>query len=633
MSAIAGLLNFDGEKVSQASLEEALQAQAHRIRGASRTIELGTVALAGDDLAIARAEQGGLAIVCDVRLDNRTDLCAELGLSAREPNTAIILAAYAKWGEDCAARLLGDFALAIWDGRREALYCARDHAGVRPFCYGLSNRQFAFASEPKGVMTPGAGGDIDPARIAGYLMGIAPDRTSTWRPGVQRLAPGHWLRLERGKLDVQSHWRPCAPGSFREGEVVEAFSALMTEAVQCRLGGETGAMLSGGLDSSAIAMLAQRASDHPFRTYSMIFGGSADERPQIDKVLAAGRFKPQLIDMSAVGPFDEFERVLGEQDGPFLAPGIQGSRRLYDSAAAGGVCALLDGHGGDEVVSHGLGRLKQLAVTRRWRKLWRNVSAEADVYQTSRMGMFLTYWRFFGPWRGAFRRLDTLFRSTGRGAGGRIGANPTGLLDGGFADAVGAGRRLAEDLEGRSAYRTEIEQHILMLNGPIQPHALEILDAASAHAGIEPRYPFWDKRLVEFCLSLKPEDKLHDGWTRYTLRRAMQGLAPDEIAWRRDKFNFASRLAEAMCRHHAALMDDIILSATSALEGYVDLEVLRTFYLRMKSDPGAAPGDEVQAIWRSVALALWLETSNTQAARRPGQREVAPTRVREASYG
>ena len=121
----------------------------------------------------------------------------------------------------------------------------------------------------------------------------------------------------------------------------------------------------------------------------MVFGG-ADERPQIDAVLASGRFAPHFLDMTAVGPFDDFDKVLSEQDGPFLAPGLQGCRRLYAEAAGGGVEALLDGHGGDEVVSHGLGRLKHLALTRRWRKLWGYANAEADIYQTSRAALFMS---------------------------------------------------------------------------------------------------------------------------------------------------------------------------------------------------------------------------------------------------
>ncbi|MFT3722149.1 MAG: asparagine synthase-related protein [Hyphomonadaceae bacterium] len=624
MSAIAGLLRLDGGDVRQATIDAALQALAHRIRGQSQIWTSGNVGFGGDDLLVAERAPGPLVIACDARLDNRAELCAELGLSMGEANKEVILAAYARWGDDCPAHLLGDFAFAIWDSPHRRLFCARDQVGVRPFCYALSDRQFAFASEPKGVEVGGSNQEIDPARIAGYLMAIAPDPTSTWRPGVKRLPPGHWLKVERGQLEVQSYWRPSAPSALRDGEVVEAFRALLDEAVKCRLSGETGAMLSGGLDSSAIAVLAQRSQERTLRTFSMVFSGHADERPQIDQILGAGKFDPHFIDMSAVGPFEAFGKALAEQDGPFLAPGLEGCRRLYASAADSGATALLDGHGGDEVVSHGLGRLKHLATTGRWRTLWRNAPAEADLYQTSRLALFFTYWRYFGPMRGIIRKL---------GSGGAAQWDPVHCLDPELAATTGARELRARELDGRRAYRTEIDQHVAALNAPIQPHALEVLDQASSHAGIEARYPFWDRRLIEFCLALRPEDKLNDGWTRYTLRRAMRGIAPDEIAWRRDKFNFVSRLAEAMCLRHQALMDDIILSPSSVLAGYADLGVLRSVYAKMKASPVRAPGVEVQAIWRSIALAIWLEGLKAQRGAGNGRGSVRPLMTQEAGGG
>ena len=96
---------------------------------------------------------GDLAITADVRLDNRDELLAALGLADRSmSDAALVLAAYRRWATDCPSRLLGDFAFALWDAHRRALFCARDHFGVKPFCYSAGTDRFVFASEIKALL-------------------------------------------------------------------------------------------------------------------------------------------------------------------------------------------------------------------------------------------------------------------------------------------------------------------------------------------------------------------------------------------------------------------------------------------------------------------------------------------------
>ena len=153
---------------------------------------------------------------------------------------------------------------------------------------------------------------------------------------------------------------------------------------------------------------------------------------------------------------------------------------------------------------------------------------------------------------------------------------------------------------------SERTQHAWYLSSPRLAHAFEVLDRAAARAGIEPRYPFWDKRLVEFCLALPSQEKLKDGWARLILRRAMEGILPPAVQWRRDKLDFAPHVIRGMLVHHRSLLDRVLLDDAHGIGGYVDLPAVAEAYRRIVEQADAADGHDVKAVSRAVTLALWL---------------------------
>ncbi|RUV83448.1 lasso peptide isopeptide bond-forming cyclase, partial [Mesorhizobium sp. M1A.F.Ca.IN.022.07.1.1] len=157
MSGVAGiLLRQDGSPAAAADIQQMLARMRHRARDGSswwtdRHAALGHAWLntTGEQGPGPLTMAGGkLAITADCRLDNREELLARLGVRDRSAADAILLMhAYLKWGEACPTYLQGDFAFAVWDAERRALFCARDHFGVKPFYYHCADRRFAFASE------------------------------------------------------------------------------------------------------------------------------------------------------------------------------------------------------------------------------------------------------------------------------------------------------------------------------------------------------------------------------------------------------------------------------------------------------------------------------------------------------
>lgn len=562
----------------------------------------------------------GLAVVADARIDNASDLARQLGVDAGAPTEVLIGAAYRRWHDDCTAHLEGDFAFALWDAAARRLLCARDPAGIRPFYYSRTGGAFRFAQSP-GVLVRAIGQAprLRDEAVAAYLFGRVIEAEGTFFEGIQRLKAGHVLVLQAGEIGLRRYYE-LAPAAPAGRDAAEEFGHLLAEAVRkCATGArQVGALLSGGLDSSSIACVlrdqrrAANAGDLP--VFSMAFRepDRSNERPYIDRVLADGGMTPHILELDGYRPLDGLEALLEACDGPTHAPNLACLRQVVGAAADSGVDVLLDGHGGDEVVGHGYGLLSELAARGAWFSLWREARAAADNYGYS--SLVLT--RRVAAREG---RLDA-----------RLAAKLLAPFDRQPRTASsGPAHVLSRDLIDRTAFREllrgfvppeaavgEREQHHAVLTSALQPYAFEVHAAFYRSMGVQACYPFWDRRLVEFCFGLPAREKLSGGWSRLVLRRAMAGIVPDPVLKRRDKLDFTVHLARGLVRHHRDRIESLFADGPqNRLAPYCDLAAARTAFAAICADPDAAPGRRVQMVWRAVALGTWLDQPIAVAAR------------------
>ncbi|WP_192251126.1 lasso peptide isopeptide bond-forming cyclase [Mesorhizobium silamurunense] len=629
MSGVAGiLLRQDGRPAAAADIQQMLARMRHRARDGSswwtdRSAALGHAWLdtTGEDGPGPLTMAGGkLAITADCRLDNRDELLARLGIRDRPVADAMLLMrAYLKWGEACPTYLQGDFAFAIWDAERRALFCVRDHFGVKPFYYHSTARRFAFASEIGPLLTlDGVGRNLSEHQISGFLAGLPDDPQSTHYAEIFRLPARHTLTVTGSQVTLRRYWQIEPSAKPLRSDAAEEFRHLFSQSVQNRMRGtpSVGAMLSGGLDSSSIACVAglqAAAAQKPkLKTFSLVFekGSSMDEQPFIDAVLDRYQLDGTLIAVGDYAPFAEFERILEEQEGTFLAPGLSLTRSIYRTASVKGVKVLLDGHGGDEVVSQGYGHLHELAHGGRWLDLWRELHGAAKTYGEGMLSLYFKFLAAYGPaWRVArMRAMAKRFL-------GKLRRRPLHAPRAAWAGLVNPELARRTDLAERfhragympaNVSTSEALTHRWLLSTGLVPHAFEVLDKAAANFGIEPRYPFWDKPLVEFCLALPGAEKLHNGFGRHVLRRAMEGVLPPAVQWRRDKIDFTASLVKGMIVNHRDLLDRLLVSDSDLIAPYVNLPEVNAVYARMLRRPEQATLPDVQHIWRSASLSLWL---------------------------
>ena len=655
MSSFVGLLRLDGAPVDASTIEAMLHRLAHRVTpdGARRAsvrqrgpIGLGCAVLpttAGarrelerpDDHQVWREGDRELWIASDGRLDNRAEVLGALNANsaAREwSDGRVMLAAYARWGEASAARLRGDFAYAIWDAGRQNLFCARDALGVKPFYYAHAPGQFfAFASEVKALWcVPGIDSSVNPAHIADYLASRTRDKTSTFYKNAQRLAPAHWMNVsdETDELRPQLYWELDGESELKlDGDarandeeyarrVRASFGRSLGERMDCE--GKLAAFLSGGLDSSSIAALAEReieAARKPLTTFSTVFERFAqcDERAYIDQTLARGDFAPLWMNGDNISPFDGLERIVWHLDGPSPGPNVCSAWAQYRHLSEANVSVVLDGHGGDEIICMGYERVGELLRGGQFALAWREIGS-LHRHGVTRQAPAQQMWSallWHARDKRGWGRLTRPLRS--RYARRMREADSTQQL---FAHSLSViapqALALLQDEESPlPGHQSTRQGHAETIAMAIQPLALEGTDAMSGAHALETRCPFWEQQLVQLCVSLPADQKMRDGHNRYIMRRAMEGVLAPAVQWRRDKTDFGPQITTTLCERESQRLDRFLdrwEQMVPALESYVDMERAQSHWQALQN----APAGSVEAVlystvlWKIFSLGTWL---------------------------
>ncbi|MCL5271630.1 MAG: asparagine synthase-related protein [bacterium] len=564
---------------------------------------------------------GTAVLTADARIDNRNELSAALfgGSSPHREITdgELILAAWEKWGEDCAGHLLGDFAFAIWDATRRRLFCARDHSGVHPLVYYASPDLFAFASEIGALWAvPGIPRRLNETRVADFLAAFYEDKSATFYRDIYRLPPAHILTATTDNVTVRRYWALDPTRELRlptDRDYVEHFRATFTEAVRCRTHCQApvAAELSGGLDSSSIACVARRAlregRGRELHTITAVFPSLADDHPHLDD----GRYVSQVTGLDGVIPHEvqvdnlnPLNRALGSLDEHLNIPNLFMFQEFFARAAGQGARVLLSGHDGDSTVSNGLEYLRWLARSGRWPRLWSEASALARAQGGRRRAALWFCWVHGlrpaipdfarNAWRFTMRRPKSgvqYFR---------------GVIRQDFARRTGLEERLAglasEPLGGKPTIR---DGHLAAITSGLHLCAMEGSNALASRAGVEHRYPFYDRRLIELCLALPLSLILRGGRTRHIFREAMTGMVPQGILDRLDKTDMSANFCYRLLAAGRPAIERFLYTEPDLIAPYVDLESVRGAWERFQSDPFRRISDSMR-VYFAASLGVWL---------------------------
>lgn len=603
MCGIAGYLSTRGAEVPADLIQRMTDAVAHRGPDGAGIWRAGGVAFGHRRLSILDlSEQGhqpmvdeetGLVITFNGEIYNYVEirqLLVERGYRFRShSDTEVILKAYDLWGEECVRKFNGMWAFAIHDPRRRIVFCSRDRFGVKPFYYAETAQGLAFGSEIRQLLPllPRVQADMDV--LVGFLdLRVAEPLDRTFFAGVRKLPGGHNLvfDLATRKYTVQRHYalnQQAEHAALDEAQALARFDVLFDDAIGLRLRSDVqvGTCLSGGMDSSSIATRAARsyrhASQHDFSAITAISEDPATDESEFARLVVkdAGlkwiTVKPGYEDFRAA-----IDAVVRAQEEPFASASIFMQYFVMREARRAGIPVLLDGQGGDETLlgydryfaDHLLQSLRHFRLKQAWavvRGLGRNGRPGA---------LRVLVWNllyFHAPWlrRLATREQQALLQPRWRA---RAAAAEGGQAEGGDMFAM----------QKRELERTNL------------PALLRYEDKNSMAHSIETRLPFLDYRLVELATALPVDVKLHEGWGKYLLRKAMDGRMPATIVWRKHKFGFEAPEARWMRLHADTIRETIVSSPLLR-------EVLQPQALEAQGLAKLKQG----MLWRLYSVALW----------------------------
>lgn len=626
MSGIVGIYHPDGKPVTTEKLGLMLDAIAHRGSDGANFWHQDNVGLGHRMLWTTpesllerlpwcdRATDTG--ITADARIDNRDELISLLDLkhlpAEKITDSTLILKAYHKWGIDCPQKLLGDFAFAIWDGKQQQLFCARDPMGIKPFYYYYSSNVFIFGSEIKTLFFHSAvPKHLNELKVGYYLQRFCDEQSETFYKDIYRLPAASYLVVNPKSKKINSYWSLDPKQELRfnsEREYIETFREIFTEAVSCRLRSAfpVGSSLSGGLDSSSIACTARLLlanTSKQLHTFSAIFPNLPakdlpiiDERGYMETVTSLGGFIPHQIRADLLNPLLD---LLWQDEEPILAPNQYIHQGMYECANQNGVRVFLDGIDGDSTVSHGWTYLTELAISGRWLTLKREVNAAARRCRLSRKLILRTYVAeplFFRPltylWQKACGEEDLHHE----------------LIDSDFARKIELTKWMHRDTNSEPGLTLDSRKiHAVGLMSGLYPHVMAITDKFSSQFSLEARYPFFDRRLMEFCVAIPTSQKFNQGWTRAILRSAMKDILPLEVGQRVTKARLGANFRRNFLEKAGETIKQTI-EQKEVLQAYVSLPYLDRAYQRYSSKIQAQDDDDLN-IFACTVIAKWIQQS------------------------
>ncbi len=636
MCGIAGILSFDGDpaRVGRARLKAMAEALAHRgpdgsgffIDTSRHEIGLAHARLSIIDLAGGRQpignEDGSIQVVFNGEIFNYLELREQLVRRGHRfstsSDTEVLVHLYEEEGDDFVHQLNGQFALALWDGRKRRLVLVRDRPGILPVYYLHTASELVFGSEIKALLAVAARPRVNPEALRQVMTMWAPLSPETLFENVFEVEPGQIVTVADGHLRKRYYWRWELPRdgegrAGRDADLAEELVALLDDATRIRLRADVpvGAYLSGGLDSSVLTGLVARTAGHRLRTFSIGFQDREfDETDHQQQMIAFIDADHSRVSVSRCDVAAGFAAAIRSAETPITRTAPVPMAMLSAHVRDSGFKVVLTGEGADEVFG-GYDLFKEAKIRA---FCARSRDSRFRPLLLKRLYPYLTFTQ--GQ---TVAILKSYFAALDDDPGAPTFSHRPRFLSGSRAevflspdfraqfDAVGPeGRlleRLGDGLGGRCLFHRAqlLEARTLLAGYLLSSQGDRMLMAHS----VEGRVPYLDHRVIEFGNGLDPRLKMKVLNEKYLLKKGAAALVPPTIV-RRPKQPYRAPDAIAFLGpDRPAYVSELLSAGTLRSYGYFD--AARVGHLVRKLDD-AARRDRPVSHADSVAFITILST-------------------------
>jgi asparagine synthase (glutamine-hydrolysing) len=446
-----------------------------------------------------------------------------------ESDTEVILAAWSVWGEKALERFRGMWAFAIYNKRSNILFLCRDRFGIKPLYYSFRNNELLFASEIKALLKSELVSRTAylPA-IVDFMIGFHDHCDTTFFKDIIQIPPAHFLKVDLNSKKAESiKYYDLNKATAAVTSDLDDFKIAFNETINLHLRSDvkTGTCLSGGIDSSAVAIEASRQMLNFYNKPFFAVTAQSEEADNDETRFAEEVVKKGHINWYKVKPgVDDFlnnwKKCLWYQDEPVFGPSIFMQYMVMKEASEQGIKVMLDGQGGDELL---LGYERYypayfLHLVKR-KSFSRVIKAFFEAVDNSKLNhrQMLAYSAYF-----LIPQIRFLVQKK------KLKSLPKELVK----------ESLDRLMDSSRSYRNIREMQIAEITKFQLPHLLKYEDRNSMAWSVEARVPFIDHVIVEKALTLKPDLKIKDGYTKWALRKIMEDELPENIIWRKNKIGF-----------------------------------------------------------------------------------------------
>lgn len=545
-------------------------------------------------------------------LELRQELIAHGHSFETHSDTEVIIHLYEQYGEECLAKTNGMFSFVILDQRRKRVFAARDRFGLKPFYFYREADAFYFASEPKAFFAAAVlDAEPDPKGLQEYLTFQFTLGAKTMFKHICKLEPGHYLSIDLGRdlpmrkscwWDLHFHHDP----HHTEDYFVDKLFALVNDSVKIRMRADVpvGSYLSGGLDSSTVAVIAAGSvPGAPFHTFT----GKFSEGPEYDESHYARLVADQAatvhheLTMRAEDFIKTIEEIIFALDEPCAGPGVF-PQYCVSGVAREHVKVVLGGQGGDEIFT-GYARYLVAYLEEVLRggifetndKSRHAVSLESIVPNLPLLRQYVPMLRQFWS-TGLFEDLDRRYFSLVDRSDGLSGILTPEALGNGNTDCFESFRSIFFRHENASYINKmcyfDIKSSL--------PALLQVDDRTGMAFGLESRLPLLDYRIAELFASISPVFKFKGGESKALFRKSIRNILPKEVLQRKDKMGFPVPLNQWFQGELKDYVRETLLSSKARSRGLFKAEAISS--LLEKERPFS------RVLWGCLCLELWYST-------------------------
>ncbi|MFK8053048.1 MAG: XrtA/PEP-CTERM system amidotransferase [Woeseiaceae bacterium] len=553
-------------------------------------------------------EDGSIVVTYNGEIYNFQELFDELTEAGyrfkTRCDTEVIVHAWHKWGVRCLDRFNGMFAFAIWDSNDDTLFIARDRIGIKPLYYGFDDQgHIAFGSELKALTAvPGLAGKLDPCALEDYFtFGYVPDPRSIYA-SIQKLAPGHYLKLKRGapRAEPVRYWDIPLDGQTidygTDADLLEGVRERLAQAVKRRMVADVplGAFLSGGIDSSAVVAMMRDIGTPDLLTCSMGFSEPKFDESKFAQMVADAKKTNHHHKVVEAGDYDLLDTLVSTYDEPYADSSAIPTYRVCQLAREH-VTVALSGDGGDENFI-GYRRYRLFAMEERLRSM---------IPASLRRAIFGPLGRFYPKldWAPRVFRGKTTFQALARSTADAylhgVSIFPEEGREMLFSDSM---KSSLQGYQSREVFANHIKDknfedpmkmvQYLDFQTYLPGDILTKVDRASMAHSLEVRVPFLDHELVSWVASLPSSVKLHKGSGKDVLKRALEPSLPHEVLYR-EKMGFAVPISVWFRDSLKKRMENAVTSERMLDSGYFNPESLQ----RIVSDHQSGRRDYSAVLW------------------------------------